>query len=258
VAALLEHFHDLVFVLGEDLREAVCLLDEVVLRGAAQAAVDELVGIINFGAEREHLAGFLGDGDSVASEHFDAEPKDLRFGDGGRGIFAGRVEHREHTEELPRLGAFFDGDTEGAEAAAGELGGFGFVLGGGFGGALGEGEDGFGSTFGAGVADAVFDADGRDAFGDGVKGGECLSGPAGLEAFFGFRVALEGEHRHFVDGVEGFDVVRGGEGSDFHHPVYVNAFSDEGLADAELVGGESTGFVGAENIDTLLSLDVIS
>ena len=128
MAALLEHLDDLVFVLGKDLGEAVRLLDQVVLRGAAQAAVDQLVGVVHLGAEREHLARFFRDGDCIAREHFYAEPEDLGFGDCRGGVFARGVEHWEHAQELPWLVVFFDGYAEGAEAAAGELGCFGFVL----------------------------------------------------------------------------------------------------------------------------------
>jgi hypothetical protein len=45
--------------------------------------------------------------------------------------------------------------------------------------------------------------------------------------------------------------VRGSESRNGHHPVDIDAFGDEGLADGQLIGCERTGLVGAENIDTL-------
>jgi hypothetical protein len=53
--------------------------------------------------------------------------------------------------------------------------------------------------------------------------------------------------------------VRRSESRNGHHPVDIDSFCDEGLANRELIGGERTGLVGAENIDTLaeykISLD---
>ena len=109
VAALLEHLDDLVLMFWEDLREAIRFFDEIVLRGAAEAAVDELVAVVDFGAEGEQLAGLLGDGYRVAGEHLYAEAEHLCFGDRSGCVFARGVEHREHAEELPWFVTFFDG-----------------------------------------------------------------------------------------------------------------------------------------------------
>ncbi|KXT13275.1 hypothetical protein AC579_2498 [Pseudocercospora musae] len=89
-------------------------------------------------------------------------------------------------------------------------------------------ENGLWCTLGAGEAVAAECADGGDTLGDGVERNEFLGLPVVLEDITSLGVALE---------------------------VDILALSDVWLADRELVGSESTGLVGAENIDTGKRLD---
>jgi hypothetical protein len=67
VTTLLQHLDDLVFVFGEDFGETVGALDEVVLGGTSETAVDELSRVVDLGTESKHLAGLLSDGNSVTT-----------------------------------------------------------------------------------------------------------------------------------------------------------------------------------------------
>lgn len=255
VTTLLEHLDDLVLVLGEHLGEAVGALAEVVDGGACHVGVEELVGVVNPGTELEHAAGLDGNGVGVAGKHLNLETEGLSLNDGLAGVGTRGVEEGQHAEHLPGAVLLLDGNGEGTETTAGELGGLlleesGLLLG-----AVGEGEDSLGGTLGAGVADSAVGGDGGDALGNGVEGSELLGLPAVGDELLGLGVALEGEDGDLVDGVEGLDVVGRGQSGDGHHPVDVDTLHDEGLADGQLVGGEGTGLVGAEDVDTSEGLD---
>lgn len=67
VTTLLQHLDDLVLVFGEDFGETVGALDEVVLGGTGETAVDELGRVVDLGTESKHLASLLGNGNSVTT-----------------------------------------------------------------------------------------------------------------------------------------------------------------------------------------------
>jgi len=67
VTTLLQHLDDLVLVFGEDFGKTVGALDKVVLGGTGKTAVDELGRVVDLGSESKHLAGLLGDGNSVTT-----------------------------------------------------------------------------------------------------------------------------------------------------------------------------------------------
>jgi hypothetical protein len=67
MTTLLQHLDDLVLVFGEDFGETVGTLDEIVLGGTGETAVDELGRVVDLGSESKHLAGLLGDGNSVTT-----------------------------------------------------------------------------------------------------------------------------------------------------------------------------------------------
>lgn len=66
---------------------------------------------------------------------------------------------------------------------------------------------------------------------------------------------LETNNRDLVDGVEAADIMRRGEDSDGHEPVWVNVGRDERVVERELVGCECTGLVRAKDIHARERLD---
>ncbi|KAH6603711.1 hypothetical protein Trco_008486 [Trichoderma cornu-damae] len=255
VAALLEHLDDAVLVLGEDLGEAVGALDEVVLDAAGETTVDELLGVVNLGAEGQHLAGLLGNGDGVTGQHLDGDAELGSLEDGLGGILTGGVEHGKEAKENPLLVVLLVGNAERPETTAGELAVLLAVDGGEVFGGVGKLEDGLGGALGADELVLAEAALGSDALGDGVEGGELFSDPALLKDLASLGIALEGEDGDLVNGVEGLEVVGGSESGDGHHPVDVLSFADEGVTDGELVGSESAGLVRAEDVDASEGLD---
>ncbi|KAJ6439395.1 LOW QUALITY PROTEIN: fungal specific transcription factor [Purpureocillium lavendulum] len=101
MAALLQHLDDGVLVLGVDLGEAVGALDKVVLDAAGEPAVDELLRVVDLGAEGQHLARLLGDGDGVAGEHLDGHAQVRGLDDGLGRVLARGVEHGQQAEQDP-------------------------------------------------------------------------------------------------------------------------------------------------------------
>ena len=224
------------------------------LGSARETTVDETLRIVDLGTESQHLASFLGNGNSITSQHLDGEAENLSFSDGRCGILTGRVEHGQHAEQLPVAITLLAGNTERTETTSSELSSLGLVHIGNFLGAVGQVENGLGSTLGASEGNTILDTDGRDALGDGVERSELLCLPALGEDLLGSWVSLEGEDGNLVDGIERLDVVGRSESSDSHHPVDINTLSDEWLTDGQLIGGKRTGLVGAKNIDTLFRM----
>jgi hypothetical protein len=255
VTTLLEHLDDLVLVLGEDLSETVGALDKVVLGGTSKTAVDELGRVVNLGSESKHLAGLLGDGNSVTSQHLDGNTELLSLNDGLGGILTRGVEHGQETEKDPVTIVLLVGDTERTETTAGKLGSLVTVEVGGDLIAVGEVDNGLGGTLGADVLVTTHVADGGDTLGDGVEGSELLGPPAHVEDLTSLGVAADGQDGNLVNGVERLEVVGRGESGNSHHPVDVLALSDVGLAKRQLVGSEGTGLVRAENVNTSEGLD---
>ncbi|KAK1241977.1 LOW QUALITY PROTEIN: hypothetical protein MKX07_007800 [Trichoderma sp. CBMAI-0711] len=255
VATLLQHLDDTVLVLGEDLGETIGTLDKVVLDAAGKTAVDELLGVVDLGAEGKHLARLLGDGDGVTSEHLDGDTELGSLEDGLGGILTRGVEHGQETEQNPLLIVLLVADTQRSETTASKLTILlavdrGELLRG-----VGELEDGLGGTLGADELVLAEAALSSDSLGDGVEWSELLGDPALLKDLTSLGVALEGQDGDLVDGVESLEVVGRGKSGNSHHPVDVLALADEGVADGQLVGSESTGLVRAEDIDTSKRLD---
>ena len=250
MTTLLQHLHDLVLVLGENFSETVGLLNEIVLSGSGETTVDELVGVVNLGTKSKHLASFLSNSNGVTSKHLNGETENLSLSDGGSGILTRGIEHGQHAEKSPWLVAFLDGNTEGTETTASELGGLGLVHIGIFLGAFREVKNGLGGTLGADESDTILDNDSSDTLGDRVERSEFLSLPALAEDFLGSWVALEGKNCDLVDGIQRLDVVGRGESGDSHHPVDILALGDERLANGQLIGSERSSLIGAENVDT--------
>ena len=271
MATLLEERYDLVFVFREDFCETIGRFDEITNVRARHTATDELFRVVDVGFEAELLAGLLGDGDSITSEHLDVDTEVVGFTDGAGRVGTGRVEHAEHTEELPLFAFLLRGDTKGSETASGELLSGVTVVGDGVSVKLGEFEDSIWGSLGASDLFAVLLDFGGNALGDGVERGEFVGLPATLEHLLGLGVVLAGQLRgrehetpethlesdnsDLVNGVERLDVVRRGKDSSSHEPVGVHTFSNEGIVQTELVGGKCTRLVRAEDINTSQGLD---
>ena len=253
MATLLDHLDDLVLMLGEDFCETIGALNKIVLGSTAETTVDQTIRVVNFGTESQHLAGFLGNGNGVPSQHLDLETEELSFSDGLGGIFTGRVEHGQHSEQLPRLIVLLDSNTEGTETTTSELGSLGLEQVGGLLRALSEVENSFRGPFSCNVVLTIAYALASDTLGDGVEGSVFGGLPALLEDLAGLGETFEGQDSDFVDGVQRFDVVGRGKSRDSHHPVDIDILSNVGLTDRQLIGSESTGLVGAKNVDTLES-----
>ena len=122
MAALLQHVDDVVFVLGKDLGETVCGLDgfghrrRFVLLRIAQGC-----GVENVGAQTDLGRGLLRDGQRVPGHHLDGDAHCCGGGDGRCRVVAGRVEQRQHTDELPVAVPVGAGHAQRPEAAGGEI-----------------------------------------------------------------------------------------------------------------------------------------
>jgi hypothetical protein len=73
MAALLEHFDHLVFVLRKNLSESISSLHQVMLHRSRQSAVDELPRVIYFCSQCQHFACFFGNSNGVAPEEVSKE-----------------------------------------------------------------------------------------------------------------------------------------------------------------------------------------
>jgi hypothetical protein len=255
MTTLLEHFDDLVLVLGENLSETVSTLNEIVLSGTGKTTVDKLGRVVDLGTESKHLAGLLGDGNSVTSQHLDGNTELLSLNDGLGGILTRGVEHGQETEEDPVTVVLLVSDTKGTETTAGKLGSLLLVEVGGDLVAVGKVDNGLGGTLGADVLVTTHVADGGDTLGDGVEGSELLGPPAHVEDLTSLGVAADGQDGNLVDGIERLEVVGRSESGDSHHPVDILTLSDVGLTERQLVSGQGTGLVRAENVDTSEGLD---
>lgn len=258
MATLLQHFDNLVFVFRENFGETIGPFHEIVLGCSGNATSDKAVRVVDFGSESQKLASFLCDGDGVTSQHFDAETKVLSFNDGVCGIFARRIEHRQHANDLPWFVATLGGDTKGTEATTCEVGCSVTVMFGGCFVALGNCQDSLGCTFGELPTLAFESTDGGDALGDRIERDVLFGFPALLQDLASLGVALQGEDCNFVDWVQRFQIVRRCKCSTSHHPVDIFAFGNIGLADRQLIGCEGTGLIGAENINTLEQVNYVS
>ena len=138
VTTLLQHRDDLVLVLREDFRETVGALDEVADLRARHATSNETLRVVDVRTEAELLAGLDGDRDRVTSQHLDTDTELHGFVDSlptaqsglcltqtedthGSRISTRRVEHAEHTEQLPGFALLFASDTERTETTLSKL-----------------------------------------------------------------------------------------------------------------------------------------
>lgn len=67
MTTLLEHFDDLVLVLGEDLGETIGTLYQIMLCSTGKTTVDELSRVVDLCTQCQHFASFLSDSDSITT-----------------------------------------------------------------------------------------------------------------------------------------------------------------------------------------------
>ena len=262
VAALLQDLDDVVLVLGEDLGETIGSLDEIVdLRaGHVTAATEtEALSVVDVGAETELARSLTSDTDGITSKHLDGQTERLGLVDGAGGIVTRGVRAGHDAENLPRALTALASNTERAETTGGELGNLVLV---GLVNLLGDGVillDGLEheqrGTLDADDALALGRLDnGGDLLGDGVEGVEVKDLVLG-EDTLGAGVVLERLEEGLVDGIHALLLARGSQAGSEHEVLGVDTGDSVGLGQRELVLGQGTGLVRAQNLDTSERLD---
>lgn len=71
-----------------------------------------------------------------------------------------------------------------------------------------------------------------------------------FEHLLSTRIVFQGEDGDFIDGVEHLDIVRRCEDGDSHEPVFGDSVCDIRLVKRELVGGECTGLIRTEDVNS--------
>ncbi len=109
-------------MLGEHLREAVCLLDLLnYLRRLLLLGVAERAGVQDIDAQAKFFRCFPGNGNLIARHHFDFDAHLDGIGDGFLGICAWRIKQGQHADKLPFALLIGSGNAQRAEAAAGKI-----------------------------------------------------------------------------------------------------------------------------------------
>jgi hypothetical protein len=249
-------------VLGEDLGETIGSLNKVVNLRAGHVtatAEAETVSVEDVGAEAELAGSLAGNADGVTGKHLDGETKALGLVDGAGSVVAGRVRAGHDSEDLPVATLTLASNTERTETTGGELGDLvlvghvdgliqGVVL-------LDGLENEQRSTLDAGDALTLGRLDnGGDLLGDGVEGEELEDLVLGQDAL-GTGVEAERLEESLVDGVNTLLLAGGSKAGSEHEVLGVNTLDGVGLGQRELVLGQGTGLVGAENLDTSQGLD---
>ena len=262
VTTLLENLDDVVLVLGEDLGETIGGLDEIVdLRAGhvTATAETEALSVVDVGSETELAGRLTSDADGITSKHFDGETERLSLVNGAGGIVTRRVAAGHDSENLPLALTTLASNTERTETTGGELGdlvlvgivdlfGDGMVL-------LDRLENEKRGTLDTGDALTLGRLDeSHDFLADGVEGVELNDLVLGKDTL-GAGVVLEGLEERLVDGIHTLLLARGSQAGSQHEILGVDTGNGVGLGQRELVLGEGTGLVGAEDFDTSERLD---
>src|SRR5262249_36997366 len=93
-----------------------------------------------------------------------------------------------------------------------------------------------------------------DLLGDGVEGVELKDLVLGQDGL-GTGVVLQGLQESLVDGVDTLLLAGGSETGSKHQVIGVNTLDSVGLRQRQLVLGQGTGLVGAQNLDTSQGLN---
>lgn len=257
VTTLLENLDDVVLVLGEDLGETIGSLNEIVNLRAGHVtttAEAETLSVVDVGTETELAGSLTSNADGITCKHLDGETEGLGFVDGAGSVVTGRVRAGHDSENLPRALATLASNTERTETTGSELSNLVLV---GLVNLLGDGvvlldglENEQRGTLDAGNALALGRLDdGNNLLGDGVEGVEINDLVLG-EDRLGAGVVLEGLQESLVDGIDTLLLAGSGQASSQHEILGVDTGNAVRLSQGELVLGESTSLVRAQNLDT--------
>ncbi|KAK1239494.1 hypothetical protein MKX07_008982 [Trichoderma sp. CBMAI-0711] len=262
VTTLLENLDDGVLVLGENFSETIGSLDEVVNLRAGHvttATETKALSVVDVGSETELARSLTSDTDGVASQHLDGQTELLGLVDGAGSVVTRGVRAGHNSENLPSTLTTLAGNTEGTETTGSELGDAVLV---GLVNLLGDGvvlldglENEQRGTLDTGDALALGRLDnGGNLLGDGVKGVELNDLVLGQDAL-GTGVELEGLEESLVNGIDTLLLAGSGQAGSQHQVIGVDTLDGVGLRERELVLGQGTGLVGAENLDTCKGLN---
>ncbi|CAH0059372.1 unnamed protein product [Clonostachys solani] len=262
VTTLLENLNDGVLVLGENFSETIGSLNEIVNLGTGHVTTTtktETLSVVDVGTKTELAGSLTGNTDGVTSQHLDGETETLGFVDSAGSVVTRGVRARHDTENLPSTLTTLAGNTERTETTGGKLSNAVLV--------------GLVNVLGDGVVlldsleneeRGTLDADdaltlGRlnnslDLLRDGVEGVELENLVLGQNAL-GTGVELEGLEESLVDSVDTLLLAGSGQASSEHQVIGLNTLDGEGLGERQLVLGQGTGLVGAENLNTSKGLN---
>lgn len=262
VATLLENLDDVVLVLGENLSETVGSLNEIVnlrARHVTTATETETLSIVDVGAETELTRSLTSDTDGITSKHLDGQTERLGLVDSAGGIVARGVRAGHDTEDLPVGVLALASNTEGTETTGGELGDLVLV--------------GSIDILGNDVVlldslqhekRGTLDADdaltlgrlnnGLDLLGDGIEGLEVKDAVLAKHGL-GTGVESQALEESLVDSIHTLLLAGSGQAGSEHEILGVDTINGVGLGKGELVLGEGTGLVRAQNLDTSEGLD---
>jgi hypothetical protein len=244
-------------VLGENLSETIGSLNEIVnlrTRHVTTTTETKTLSVVNVGTETELTGSLTSNTDGITSKHLDGETKALGLVNSAGSIVTGRVRARHNSENLPSTLTSLASNTKGSEATSSE---FSYAV-------LVRGIDFLGDRV------VLFDSlenkergsldtddtlalrrlnNSLDLLGDRIKGVEVENLVLGQNAL-GTGVVLESLEESLVNGVNTLLLAGGGQTSSKHQVIRLNASNTERLSERELVLGQSTSLVRAENLDT--------
>jgi hypothetical protein len=262
VATLLENLDDGVLVLGEDLGETIGSLNEIVdLRAGhvTTTAEAKTLSVVDVGTKTELAGSLTGNADGITSKHLDGQTEVLGFVDSAGSVVTRGVRAGHDTENLPSTLTTLAGNTERTETTGSELSdavlvglvdliGDGVVL-------LNGLQHEKRGTLDTGDALALGGLNNSlDLLGDRVEGVEVKDLVLG-EDRLGAGVVLEGLEESLVDGIDTLLLAGSSQAGSKHQVIGVNTLDGEGLGERQLVLGQGTGLVRAENLDTSQGLN---
>jgi hypothetical protein len=258
----LENLDDVVLVLGEDLSETIGSFDEIVNLRAGHvtaATKTKTLSVVDVGAETELTRSLTSDTDGITSQHLDRETESLGFVDSAGSVVTRGVRAGHDSEDFPRALTTLASNTERTETTGSELSNLVLV---GLVNLLGNRvvlldglENEQRGTLDADNALALGRLDNSgNLLGDGIEGVE-VDDLVLREDTLGAGVVLERLEESLVDGIHTLLLAGSGQASGQHEILRVNTGDSVGLGERELVLGEGTSLVRAENLDTGKRLD---
>jgi hypothetical protein len=262
VATLLQNLDDGVLVLREDLGETIGSLNEIVnLRTGhvTTTAKTEALSVVDVGTKTELTRSLTGNTDSVTSKHLDGETKALGLVDSAGSVVSRGVRAGHDSEDLPSTLTSLASNTKRSETTCGELGDTvligsidflrdGVIL-------LDSLEDEKWGTLDTDDTLTLGRLDNSlDLLRDGVEGVEVENLVLGQNTL-GAGVELESLEESLVNGINTLLLAGSSQTSSKHQVIGLNTGNTERLSERELVLGQSTSLVRAENLDTSKGLN---